>query len=449
MGWLIDTPTPTRADGRTGAGERGKTVETVGAGADRGRVARGAHVDDADAFADSLPGWDPEARAAFLASLDDDEAPELPLLAESVDEMDPAMVEALMQLRDGGEPPSELAVDAKERGNGHYKRAVSTKNKLFYREAAKEYSDGLALCVAARSEADDEEDPQTRLTLHANRAACSLALKNYGECVKDCKAALAIDQHNAKAAYRLARALLGLKKHKQARDAAQWGLASAPDDKALTKTLADAQRGLNQADAVAAKVAAKHASEAATHRAVFDACDVLSVRLGPAPPATGRAYDAWPFLEGGDLRVPVVFAYPEVDDAPPDLLEACAPSDLMADWLLTLFPDDNGPAWDSAGAYRAPLVKCYARLRQVTGFYRGDAYAEYRARREKDGGKFDEDDKGDDAYLEVPAAAAFLDVLSHPHFVLGGPLVVEVRAPSADHDGWRARTKVREMSLVA
>ena len=31
---------------------------------------------DADAFADSLPGWDPEARAAFLASLDDDDAPD-------------------------------------------------------------------------------------------------------------------------------------------------------------------------------------------------------------------------------------------------------------------------------------------------------------------------------------------------------------------------------------
>ena len=80
---------------------------------------------DADAFADSLPGWDPEARAAFLASLDDDEAPELPLLAESVDEMDPAMVEALMQLRDGGEPPSELAVDAKERGNAPVWKSIS------------------------------------------------------------------------------------------------------------------------------------------------------------------------------------------------------------------------------------------------------------------------------------------------------------------------------------
>ena len=72
-----------------------------------------------------------------------------------------------------------------------------------------------------------------------------------------------------------------------------------------------------------------------------------------------------------------------------------------------------------------------------------------RARREKEGGKFDQEDARDDAYLEVPAAAAFLDVLSHPHFVVGGPLVVEVRAPSADHAGWRARTKVREMSLGA
>ena len=126
---------------------------------------------DADAFADSLPGWDPEARAAFLASLDDDEAPELPLLAESVDEMDPAMVEALMQLRDGGEPPSELAVDAKNRGNQHFKRAASTKNKLFYREAAKEYSDGLALCVAARSEAEQKEKGTLREALLERRLA--------------------------------------------------------------------------------------------------------------------------------------------------------------------------------------------------------------------------------------------------------------------------------------
>ena len=38
------------------------------------------------------------------------------------------------------------------------------------------------------------------------------------------------------------------------------------------------------------------------------------------------------------------------------------------------------------------------------------AYAEYRARREKDGGKFDQEDARDDAYFEVPAAAPILDV---------------------------------------
>ena len=104
----------------------------------------------------------------------------------------------------------------------------------------------------------------------------------------------------------------------------------------------------------------------------------------------------------------------------------------------------------TGGAYRAPVVKCYARLRQVTGFYRGDAYAEYRARREKDGGKFDQEDARDDAYLEVPAAAAFLDV-SHPHFILGGPLLGKSSAKTADHSRLRARGPrcgIRRSSLL-
>lgn len=403
---------------------------------------------DAEAFADELPGWDPAARAAFLASLDDDDAPELPLLADSIEDMDPAMIEALMLLRDGGEPPSELASDAKDRGNAHFKRAGSSKNRMFYREAAKEYSDGLALCVAARSEADDEEDLSTRLALHSNRAACSLALRNYGECIRDCKQVMALDPKNAKAAYRLARALLGLKKYKQAMEAATWGLTTATDRKALEKTLKEATDGLRRADAYSAKVAFEAATAAATHRAVFTACNALSVRLGPAPPATGQAYDAWTSIDGGELKIPVVFAYPDVSDAPPDLLEACAPTDLFSEWLLTLFPENGGAPWDTAHEYQAHAVTCYVRLRQVPALYTPDSYALYRARRERDGGKGDVYGHRDDAYLEVPAAASFLDVLAHPHFVLGGPLVVEVRL-SADHGPWRARTKVRRMALVA
>ena len=210
----------------------------------------------------------------------------------------------------------------------------------FYREAAKEYRP--ASRVPARSEADDEEDPQTRLTLHANRAACSLALKNYGECVKDCKAALAIDENNAKAAYRLARALLGLKKHKQARDAAQWGLASAPDDKALTKTLAEAQRGLNVG--LRGQGRRENASEAATHRAVFDARGAERAR--PASPATGASAPG-PFGRKGH-RVPSSSSPASRRRAPS--ARACAPAGLVADWSPS---HDNGRP-GIRRAYRRP-----------------------------------------------------------------------------------------------
>ena len=114
---------------------------------------------DADAFADSLPGWDPEARSAFLASLDDDDAPELPLLAESVDEMDPAMVEGVDAAEGRRRAASELAVVRKSRRrqrapicdcsiNGSPYSPDNqrhTGNRMFYREAAKDREAAIAL----------------------------------------------------------------------------------------------------------------------------------------------------------------------------------------------------------------------------------------------------------------------------------------------------------------
>lgn len=93
--------------------------------------------------------WTPEERERFLKSLLDDDKYELPLLAESVDEMDPDMVAALVALRDGDEPPSVLAEAAKDRGNKHFSTARKTKKMMWYKQAAKEYTDGLSLCLAA------------------------------------------------------------------------------------------------------------------------------------------------------------------------------------------------------------------------------------------------------------------------------------------------------------
>lgn len=93
--------------------------------------------------------WTPEERDRFLKSLLDDDKYETPLLAESIDEMDPDMVAALVALRDGDDPPSVLAEAAKDRGNKHFSTARKTKKTMWYKEAAKEYTDGISLCQAA------------------------------------------------------------------------------------------------------------------------------------------------------------------------------------------------------------------------------------------------------------------------------------------------------------
>ena len=134
-------------------------------------------------------GWSDEERDRYLQGLRDSEY-ELPLFADSVDEMDPDIVSGLQELRDE-EPPEILAEAAKARGNESFKTAVTVRNRVYYREALKQYSDAIAF--AKRSVA------------HANCAACNLALKNYGLVKRDCRHALEFDGGNLKACYRLAK----------------------------------------------------------------------------------------------------------------------------------------------------------------------------------------------------------------------------------------------------
>lgn len=398
-------------------------------------------ADDLAKIMEDFTPWSAEERQRYLDSLDEGEF-ETPLFASSADELDPDMLKALQSLRDGDEAPSALAAAAKDRGNTHFARAVQVKNAVYYREAAKEYTVGLRLCRAAKEEAGDEEPLALKAALHANLAACSLPLKNYGEAVRDCKAALAIDADNVKTVYRLARALLGLKKWAKARDAARWGLDLDAENKPLRAVKKKADAGVAEAAAVETKRAATRTARSAAFAAVFDAAAACGARLGPAPPKGVHAYDAFPFLEDADLRWPVVFAYPEVD-APPDLLEACPGGDLLADWLLTLFPEPGRgapPDWDSDGAYVASSVAVYARLADAAPLGDRDAYAAYRHRR-ADGA--DAAFPGwQDRWLEVPPAARFVDLLQHPHFVSCGVVALEVRPlGSADHATWkRART---------
>ena len=411
--------------------------------------------DDDDGYfdlSDMMPSWSEEERAKYLASLDDDDN-EMPLLAESLDEMDPALVEGLMQLRDGDDPPSALAAAAKDRGNAHFQRAVAVKNKLFYREAAKAYTEGFHLCLAAKHEAGDEEPLPLKATLLSNRAACSLVLKNYGSAIADCKASLAIDGQNAKCCFRLARACLGLKKWEPAAKAAHWGLEIDPASKPLRQTLKHATDGLAEAKRQAANKSKIEAAKLAKYAAVFDAAKAAGVRLAPSPPPGVHAYDSHPHFEGEALRWPVVFCYPEAPAAQPDLLESVPGTDLLCDWLLTLFPEPGegaGPDWDMKRVYRATEVSVYTRLPETPSFKSAKDYADYR-QRSADGAEC-ETLEWQDAWLEVSPAATFADILSHPHYAFCGVVSLHVRpAKSELHAGWRAdlekRRKLRPLQL--
>lgn len=144
--------------------------------------------------------------------------------------MDPRLAEALAALRYEGETPFSMAEQCKENGNKNYTTAVKRKRKLYYREALKFYTEGcLHACKArqlleqqqAAAQADAQADAQAGqeavswtgeqlAELHgallANRAACNLALRNFGSVKRDCTDSLTLRPGNAKAFFRKAKA---------------------------------------------------------------------------------------------------------------------------------------------------------------------------------------------------------------------------------------------------
>jgi len=67
----------------------------------------------------ALSRWSAEERRKYLDELFD--GPELPMFAESAEEMDPRLVEALTFLKYDGETPESLAESCKHLGNKSFK----------------------------------------------------------------------------------------------------------------------------------------------------------------------------------------------------------------------------------------------------------------------------------------------------------------------------------------
>ncbi|KAI0921270.1 hypothetical protein AcW2_006295 [Taiwanofungus camphoratus] len=139
-----------------------------------------ASVDDKLAAFDSVP--------LFMKSLPEDAA-------------DDPIVGALQSLAFEG-TPDEIAQNFKEQGNDYFKGRR-------YREALGFYTQGV------------DAKPTDEVLMEAllcNRAACNLALKNYGSVLKDCSRAITLNSHSPKAHYRSALALMALERFDEAID---------------------------------------------------------------------------------------------------------------------------------------------------------------------------------------------------------------------------------------
>mmetsp|Transcript_14676 Transcript_14676/g.18117 ORF Transcript_14676/g.18117 Transcript_14676/m.18117 type:complete len:349 (+) Transcript_14676:227-1273(+) len=336
---------------------------------------------------------------------------------------------------------------------------------MWYRQAAKEYTDGIALCMAAADESNDERPIELESQLKANRGACSLALRNYGAAKKDCREALNLDKKNTKALYRLGKACLALKQWDAAMNAGELGVSTQPENaKAFREMIKFAKNKKSQA-----------LRELQTKRK--DAIHIWTriVKHEGAKLALWKSPDR-PAITPEQIEWPLVIEYPELN-IPNDKVERASADDLFADWLLTLLsspPDeryqssgansDSGKDMPSRSRYTPDNVAIYVRVpntqRLPFHFTSAEAYADaiagplpnsttYSLNSNESLNNDEDDDDRPSLFLDIHPAASIKDLLLHPRFVVSGPIRLQLRSlDSAAHAAWRPTVEIRKLMDV-
>lgn len=270
--------------------------------------------------------------------------------------------------------PLENATDFKERGNECFKEKR-------WRDAIEFYGRGVTVVTQEANrralgekprEGDDEGDSEAEIarqgavleTLHANRAACQLELKNYRSCWLDCASALKLNPRNVKAWYRSARALLAVGKVEEADDACAGGLSVDPDNAALRAVARDiVARAEEQTRRIEAENKRRYTERrrAAFLYAALKARNIR-VRRSNRPPEMGDAkLELVPDPEDAKstLSFPTVLLYPTHYES--DFIKAFNEGESLMQHFGYVFP----LPWDKEGEYSANNVECF--METVTG----------------------------------------------------------------------------------
>ncbi|KAJ3857162.1 40S ribosomal protein S7 [Lentinula lateritia] len=273
----------------------------------------------------------------------------IPLFMRSLPDDNPAensTLAALQSLAHEG-TSDEIAENFKEQGNDYFKGKR-------YRDAIGFYTQGI----------DAKPDNSSLLeALLCNRAACNLALKNYGSVLRDCSKALGQNPKSSKAYYRSAMALVALDRLEEAIDCCTRCLEFDKDNKGVLGVLEHAAKSKATKDKVDLERKEKLRQEllakakldnAFKERNIF----ILSKADGSQNPYVPR-FDPEDF-SGNSLIFPVFFLYPQY--ATSDVIPGYVEDTPFFTHLEIMF--DPAPEWDTKRQYKAENLVVYAITRR-------------------------------------------------------------------------------------
>ncbi|KAK5129167.1 hypothetical protein LTR08_003787 [Meristemomyces frigidus] len=292
------------------------------------------------------------------------EMKKIPLFMNSLDDLDEdnEQLQALRAIAYEG-TRAEIGQNFREQGNDCVKDKQYPNARDFYTKALQAlrgpvqpqnpYEEPVVL------DAEEEESKERAIeeACCANRALCSLEMRNYGACQRDCAAALRLNVRNVKAWYRAASACFALDKIPEALDACQNGLEVEGGNKALQALLAKTekrQQRLAEIEQVRKDREERTMREKFTLRMALKQRNILSRATTKAPNLEDATVGlADPVDAQSTLSFPVMLLYPL--HAQSDFIKAFAEDETLGQHLEYILPTP----WDEEREYTPPSLECY------------------------------------------------------------------------------------------
>ena len=355
-------------------------------------------------------GWGPGEKEAYLEKiLDDDFIP--PMFASTVEEVEKSgLQDAFTSLIYDGESPTSLMLQFRKKGNEAFANGKrnQTGNAQYFRDAINHYHEALAwakkiepLQAGDLAQADTDEPTYTaaeldkeRSAICANIALMHLQLKNWGHVRDESKAALAWDETNVKAWYRLAKAFQNLQAWEQAGEAIDKGLAvpGQADNVDLRKLQTLLESRVSKARKQRQQRERARAERVARVKEVWKYCKEKKLKLGRVNLVSTVTDDeedddeqgddsrwhqhlpnsgALPRKIHGEWNWPCMFLYPSHRQS--DFVQEFAESDMLAVRMAEMFPEpevegqETAMPWDYNNEFICSNLAVYFEIHSLDG----------------------------------------------------------------------------------